>query len=143
MANDIHHVSVVKNGKFSPMVSNNIRAELARFEGKKVEVIIKKLSAKRSLEQNALIHVYCTILKDALNDLGNTFTMLKVKEMMKKEFLSVDEINMATGEVIGQTIRGTSSLNKTECGEFIDNMIQWSAELGIILPIREEQQTLI
>jgi hypothetical protein len=143
MANDIHHVSLVKDGKFSPMVSNNIKAELARFEGKKVEIIIKKLSAKRSLEQNALIHVYFTLLKDALNDLGNDFSMLKVKRMMKQKFLTIDVIDMSTGEVIGNEIRDTHTLNKVECGEFIDNMIQWSAELGIILPMRESQQTLI
>ena len=141
--NDIHHVTLVKNGKFSPSVSNYIREELQRFEGRKVEIIIKKLSAKRSNEQNALIHVYCTLLKDYLNELGNTYTMLSVKEMMKREFLTVDEVNVATGEVIGQTVRKTSNLNKVECGVFIDNMIQWAAEIGIILPIRDEQQTML
>jgi hypothetical protein len=79
------------------------------------------------------------MLTDALNDLGNEFTMLEVKELMKAKYLLIDVVNEKTGEVLGQRIKGTSECTTVELNTFFENVIRWAAELGIILPMPNEE----
>jgi hypothetical protein len=133
------YYSDVKNSRLQKNVSERIANELAAFEGKRVEVKICRLRSKRSSQQNKYLHVLFTIFKDALNDLGNEFTMQQVKDLCKRKFLSYDLIDKSTGEVIGEDIRHTSSLNKIEFGEFIESVVRWAADFfHIVLPYPSE-----
>lgn len=131
-------IASVKNGKLS---NRSILIKcINHFEGKKIRLTIEKYSSKRTHPQNSYIHVLFTIFTDALNDLGNEFLMTEVKELCKAKFLLTDVMNEKTGEIIGQRIKGTSELTKTELNEFFEKVIRWAADsFGIILPYPDEQ----
>ncbi len=133
-------ISLIKDGKLQPSTTNNILKVLSTLEGKRVRVTLEKVSAKRSLQQNAYLHLLFTIFTESLNELGNEFTMDEVKELCKAKFLLVDVMNVETGEVIGQRIKGTSEMTKTELNLFIENIIRWAADyFSIVLPYPSEQ----
>jgi hypothetical protein len=49
-------------------------------------------------------------------------------------------MNVETGEVIGQRIKGTSEMTKTELNLFIENIIRWAADyFSIVLAYPSEQ----
>src|SRR4030066_1560318 len=128
-------ISVVKNGKFQPSITKSILKVIEGKDGKKFIITIEKLSAKRSLAQNAYLHLLFTIFKDGLNDLGNDFSMERVKSLCKAKFALRDEVNEATGEIIGQYIQDTHDMNKEELNIFIENIIRWAADyFHIVLP---------
>ena len=64
-------ISIIKDGKLQPSTTNNILKVLSGLEGKRVRVTLEKVSAKRSLQQNAYLHLLFTIFAESLNDLGN------------------------------------------------------------------------
>lgn len=133
-------ISIIKDGKLQPSTTNNILKVLSGLEGKRVRVTLEKVSAKRSLQQNAYLHLLFTIFTESLNELGNDFTMDEVKELCKAKFLLVDVMNVETGEIIGQRIKGTSEMTKTELNLFIENIIRWAADyFSIVLPYPSEQ----
>ena len=68
--------------------------------------------------------------------------MPEVKSLMKTKFLLIDVVNIDTGEVIGERLKGTSECNKEELSEFVEKVIQWAAEIQIILPYPNEQTDL-
>lgn len=136
------YFSNVKDGRLQKSVSFSIAKDLKYYEDKRIRITIEKLKSKRSLEQNAYLHLLFTLFTKALNDLGNEFSMLEVKELCKCKFATIDVINEKTGEVIGQRIKGTSEMNKTELSEFIESIIRWAADyFHIILPYPNEQLT--
>lgn len=132
--------SNVRSGKLQPSVRNQIAGLMKSFEGKRVRLVISKAKSKRSDEQNRYLHLLFTIFTDELNELGNEFTMQEVKELCKAKFALIDVVNEQTGEVIGNRIKGTSEMNKTELNEFFEKVIRWAAEtFGIQLPYPNEQ----
>lgn len=134
MSSEIYHISTIRNGHMQNNVRQAIANELQRYEGKRVEISIKQLRGKRSLPQNSFLHFALTLLTNSLNELGNKFTMQEVKDMMKAKFLLEDVVNKETGECLGQKIKPTSSLNKLEMVDFIEAIIMWADELGIVIP---------
>jgi len=133
-------ISIIKDGKLQPSTTNNILKVLSGLEGKRVRITLEKVSAKRSLQQNAYLHLLFIIFTESLNELGNDFTMDEVKELCKAKFLLVDVMNVETGEIIGQRIKGTSEMTKTELNLFIENIIRWAADyFSIVLPYPSEQ----
>lgn len=136
-------ISSIKGGKLQPSTTKAILHTLQPLEGKKCLITIEKLSSKRSLQQNSYLHLLFTIFAEALNDLGNKFTMEEVKELCKAKFCLIDVINENTGEVLGKRIKGTSEMTKVELGEFIESIIRWGAEMQIILPYPNEQLEIL
>jgi hypothetical protein len=133
-------ISLIKDGKLQPSTTNNILKVLSGLEGKRVRITLEKVSAKRSLQQNAYLHLLFTIFTESLNELGNDFTMDEVKELCKAKFALIDVMNKDTGECLGQRIKGTSEMTKTELNLFIENIIRWAADyFSIVLPYPSEQ----
>ena len=111
-----------------------------------VDIIIKKRRVKRSLNQNAFLHVLLTIFAKELQDLtgDRSLTMQRVKNMAKLKFLKVDVYNGETGECIGEEILDTSSLTKEQMATFIEDIYRYAAEtFHIVLPTSNTQQTII
>ena len=136
-------ISSVKNGKLQASTTKSILKVFSGLEGKKVRITVEKLSSKRSHQQNAYLHLLFTIFTDALNDLGNEFNMLEVKDLCKAKFALTDVINEKTGEVLGQRIKGTSEMNKTELSDFVESVIRWASNyFHITLPYPNEQLTI-
>ncbi len=136
-------ISSVKNDKLQPSVTKAILKTIEGQNGKKFVITIEKLSAKRSLQQNAYIHVLFTSFADALNDLGNDYSMEQVKMLCKVKFALKDMVDMSTGEVIGQEIQHTSDMTKEEFSVFIEKIINWAREFfNIKLFFPNEQLTI-
>ena len=132
-------ISTVTNCRLSANATKLIRKSIEGFEGKKVLITVERFSGKRSNQQNKYIHVMFSILTEGLNELGNEFSMLEVKEMMKYKFAKCEVINESTGEVIGERIKGTSEMTKLELGSFIDNVVRYALqEFNIVIPLPNE-----
>lgn len=132
-----------KDGVLSKSVENQIIRDLKYFNGKRVEITLTKARVKRSTQQNRYLHLLFTIFRDALNDLGNEFTLEDIKDICKLKFAVIDVVNKDTGEVIGQKIQGTSEMSKSEMITFIDAIIQWAADhFNIVLPYPNEEFTM-
>lgn len=134
-------ISPVKNGKLQPSTTKYILKYLSTEEGKRVRITMQRVSAKRSIPQNSYLHLLLTIYTNALNDLGNEFSMVQVKELCKTKFpVFEDVVNKETGEIIGKRRLGTSEMNKEQTSTFYDQIIRWAADMfHIILPYPNEQ----
>ena len=143
MAKKVEFISRVKSAKFNDNIRKSIIKAMPSFEDDMVKITIETVSGKRSVRQNGYLHLLFTFFMIALNDLGNEYSMLRVKEMCKERFLKVDVVNVDTGEIIGHEIRHTADLNKEEMKQFIESVIRWGAEFfNIILPYPNEIMTL-
>lgn len=131
--------SNVKQGRLQENVSKQIKEFLPTLESKRVVIKIEKIKSIRSLQQNSYLHLLFTMFKDALNDLGNEYTMEEVKELCKAKFSLIDVVNECTGECIGQRIKGTHEMGKLEMCAFVENIIRWAADFfHIVLPYPNE-----
>lgn len=114
------------------------------FKGKLFKMRLFAYRKTRSLEQNGLMHVYFTEIA-----LETGLTMQKVKDMMKKEFLTVDVengygekvINPVTGQVMTR-VMDTSELNTLEAFEFCEKVKLFVQDFGIYLKNSNEQNEL-
>ena len=135
--------TTIKDGKIQANTGVQIKDFIRTMEGKRVVFKIEKVKSIRSLQQNNYLHLLFTMFKDALNDLGNEYTMEEVKELCKAKFSLIDVVNKDSGECIGQRIKGTHEMGKMEMCEFVDNIIRWAASFfGIILPSPNENVKL-
>ena len=136
----ITYFGTISKGVLKVSHRKQFATDLQTFGDCPVVVTIEKKSRKRTLNQNAYLHVLLTIFRDSLNELGNKLTLDDVKELMKYKFLVTDVYDITTGEIIGQRLKGTSELTTTEFNEFIENIIQYAAEkFNFVLPYPNEQ----
>ena len=129
----------IKNGGLSIANRKAFQSELAQMKNGYVTIKVSRKN-QRSLQQNAYLHLLFTIFKNELNQLGNEFTMLEVKDLCKAKYLTIDVVNTNTGECIGQRVKGTHELTKIEMMQFVDDVIRWAADMfHITLPYPGEQ----
>lgn len=133
-----HWSQVNDAGELQPSTLVKLKRDAAHFKGKRVYIMLKQFRPQRSEQQNRYIHALFTIFKDALNELGNDFTMEEIKELCKAKFLTNDVVTK-DGEILGQRIKGTHELTKVEMITFVDDVIAWGATLGIKLPYPNEE----
>lgn len=114
-----------------------IRANLMAFIAtmrldRPLEVVIQQYRKRRSLSQNAYLHLILGIIAD---DTGNSLD--DVKEAYRDMFLGKVPIPFGSEErMVG---RSTTTLDTMEANDFIDKIRAHAAtELGIVLPIPEE-----
>ena len=144
--NSIKHIfnsNVSEDCELQQNVRQQIKELLPYYKKQRITITIEKFKSKRSDQQNRYLHALFTIFKNELNALGNEFSMQQVKDLCKLKFAKVEMINTQTGEVMGERIKGTSEMNKTELNEFIENIIMWAASyFSISLPYPNETTTL-
>jgi hypothetical protein len=106
------------------------------FANTNVELICRKKRSRRSIQQNKFLHVLFTIFSQKIRETqGNAPTPSILKEICKLKFLLVDVTDEETGEVIGQRIKGTSELNKSEMADFITEIYQYAVtKYDVVLP---------
>lgn len=128
--------SSVTDGKLNKVASKEIADTLKQFEGKRVEVIIKRLRSKRSLKQNAYMWgCVIPIIRQGLKDLGYLMSPDEVHEFLKDKFLDYETMATSDGLEIGRKYKSTTEITKTEFCEYINQIQIWSAEiLGIVIP---------
>lgn len=131
------YYSIIRDGKLQKNVSLQIKNELNHFEGKKVEITIQKLSAKRSDQQNRLWWLYMNILSKELG-----FTKDEIHDICKFKFLKMEKVDEKSGEIF-EYLGSTAKLNKMEFADLINELIRWVAEtFSIILPLPNEQRDI-
>ena len=137
------HLFVVKVNQEG--VVQNARKGLAKallmHAGKTVDITIEKHRTKRTLPQNAYLHVVFREVQLALLNLGwdQANDYYWVKDLCKYKFLRYEAVNPKTGEVI-EGIRATSSLSKEEVSELIEQIKIWASdELGHYIADADEQ----
>ena len=134
---ELTYYSDVKDNKLQNNVRLKIAQELPHFNGKRVEIIIRKLTKKRSLQQNKLWWLYVNILA---NELG--YDKDEMHDILKMQINPKEKVNEKTGLVM---IYGgsTKDLKVSEFMELIERLVRWSAEnLNISLPMPNEMQEL-
>jgi len=137
------YYSDAKNGKLSKRASQDIKKHIEALEGFRIVITVDKVKKSRSAQQNRYLHLAFGIFKDGLNDLGNTFTMAEVKELLKYKFLKTEVVNESTGEIIGERVKGTAELTTSEMSDFVGHMIQYAIEeFEITIPLPDENLTI-
>lgn len=129
MADELNYYSDVKDGKLQNNVRQLIAKELPNFNGKRVEITIKKIVAKRSLQQNKYWWVLVKIIADEVDYDKDT-----LHEILKYKFLKKEFVIEQTAEVV-EYVGSTAKLNKNEYSELIFNLKTWALDtFGINLP---------
>ena len=115
-------------------VRAHLMAAISRLRlDKPLEVIIQPHRKKRSLSQNAYLHMILGIIAD---ETGNSLD--DVKEAYRDMFLG--KVPMQWGGEERMVGRSTTTLDTMEANVFIDKIRAHAAtELGIVLPLPEEQ----
>lgn len=118
--------------------NDNDRKAVIEYIGKldvtkrEYEAVISKKTAKRTLAQNRLYHLWLNCISA---ETGNDTDMLA--EYFKSKFLYVRH-RIIYGEQIS-VVPSTTTLTTEEFKEYLDKIQQWaSAEQGIILPNPED-----
>jgi hypothetical protein len=114
------------------------------YEGKEIEVTLKKARSKRSDNQNRYYWgVVVEIVRQGLRDLGHRLDKDEVHYFLREKFNYKELVNEGTGESV-KIPQSTTVMTKTEFGEYIEQIAQWSAEfLNVTIPEAGQQLELI
>ena len=108
-------------------------------------VTIKRTRGRKTTPQNSYLHVLFSIVADTLNAEGMgdgaRWTTERVKEWCKAQgCYPTDELTVKGATV--HVVKPTRELDKEEAMVTIDRVIQYWAELGIVLPEPNEQMEM-
>jgi len=123
--------------KYDLRRSDELRKARARFDQlvEKEKVIeLKEITARRSLNQNAWMHMLFTFFAI---EFGYRTHEAKTHLKRKCPFMRYEYVNEDTGEV-EHFLRETRRLDKKECSDFIEWIYNYSAQNGCPLPTLEE-----
>lgn len=134
-------ISLVTNGKLNKVASAEISSILNQFEGKRIELIIKKARSKRSDNQNRYYWgCVVKIVRQGLKDLGYILSSEETHDFLKDKFLDYELMSNNHGEEIGKIYKSTTELTKTEFGEYIEQIQIFAAEiLNVTIPDPNQQ----
>jgi hypothetical protein len=131
---EIYFTGKVIGGELQGISKKMFQQELKYFEGRAVELIIRKKKKYRSIQQNKLMWVYYTMIG---NELGNTKD--EVHSLLGERFLRTESVYEKTGLVYSYT-RSTTDLTTSEMMDYMMNIQKFAAEeLGMVLPSPNEQ----
>ena len=118
-------------------VKRRLMSEIGRLSGP-YEVLIKKVKATRSLNQNRYYFAaVCTPFRDWLREIygDNAITTEQAHEMLKVKVLGLDEKQIPeTGEKLALIPR-SKTLNVEEFEEYIEKCTAWLSDFCQILVI--------
>lgn len=130
MGDVLSYFGRVENGELT--LPRRMRKEiLAAFEGKAIEVIIRKKKKHRSTQQNRYYWgVVVELIKNYLQEVDPQviWTPEKVHELLKFKFLRCQKVNPDTAEIEFEYTRSTTDLSTSEFMDLIAQIQQWSAE---------------
>ena len=141
----LYYHGKVDNGKII-LPRTRMQKELPQvFNGKPIKITVEQNKVKRSDPQNRYYWaVILPFVRDGFIDLGNNLqrngeTVILIHKLLKQKFLNNGiEIADANGEV-HTTEPTTTTLNKEEFSEYVEQIKQWAAEyLNIYIPDADE-----
>ena len=118
----------IKNGNLILNNKEQFKDQLLKFEGKEVVIKITERNNNRTKDQNSLFWKWVEIIS---NETG--YTKEETKELISYKFLKRERVDE---EGYTETyLRGTSTLNKKEFNDFMNEVSFWSnSTLNITLP---------
>lgn len=133
----------VNNGRISSNATEDIRKFISEYEGKSIEIVLKKARSKRTdLQNRYYFGCVVPIIQEALKDLGHRLDKDETHYFLREKFNYKELVNENTGESV-KIPQSTTTLTKTEFGEYIEKIAQWSAEfLNVAIPEPNEQTFL-
>ena len=100
--------------------------------------VVQIKAGGRSLEQNALFHVWCREFAAEQTKRGKTLNEATVKIWWKHRFLGVEDVQYGS-KVLKDQLRHTDDLSVGEMFHFMEQCWEYSAtEFGVYLPIPED-----
>lgn len=131
------YIIELKDGKVNPIILEKLNKDFYGVKDCRLRISAEKFRSKRSDQQNRWYWACVTILSKEIG-----YRKDELHEIIKFKMLRKSKVDPSTGECF-EYIGESSSLNKTEFGEFVDGLIQWAAEVfNVILPYPETQLTI-
>lgn len=93
---------------------------------------VKPWTRKRSLNANALLHVWFREIANELSNRGQYLSEERAKLLLCHKFLGTEDFVYGR-TVIESQVRHTSSLSPGEMKEFMDQLIAWCSDHDILL----------
>lgn len=119
----------------SPALSNGQREKLSRFfrgkENKFVTLTVREEGKPRTHTQNNYLWAIYTLIGD-----WSGHTKEEVHSFCKEKFLGRDFMKIGEEEI--QVPKSTKKLSTDEFGEYLDNVMAFAAENGVVIPTKEE-----
>lgn len=125
---ELYFTATVDNGKITNLNRNKLSTQIKYFDGKDIEIIIRKRRRSRTNQQNRAQWWYYTELGNYLG-----YNPEEIHELCKFKFLKKESYNEDTKEHFVY-LRSTSSLTTEEHSEYLENIRRWSSEMGFYLP---------
>lgn len=139
-----HYAYYDKQGKLQ---CESFKAAMAALKVKGVPIVLQceEFKERRSNPQNRFYFgIVVDLVRRGLKDLGwepKTCSAEAVHEMLKREFLTVDE-HVRDGVFLKRT-RSTTELDTAEFSQYLEHCKQFAAEnLGVVIPDPNEQLEL-
>lgn len=132
----------VLNGKLTLDNPDKFKEHISAFEGKKVELELRKAVKSRTSPQTRYYFgVVVRMVRLALQDLGNEVSLEQTHEFLKSMFLFKEVVNENTSEIykIPLSLSNKGEVSTDIMTEYIDTIIRWaSSELSIVIPLPNE-----
>lgn len=119
-------------------------ADLKRFAGKSVEIVVKLKRSTRSTQQNRYYWgIVIPLVMQGLIELGNDVNKQETHEFIKANFNYEEIVNKETGELFRMT-KSTARLNKNDFGVMIEKLKVFASEyLNVYIPEPNEDLQLL
>jgi Fe-S cluster biosynthesis and repair protein YggX len=128
---------VKKNAKY--LIENMLEWDFS----KPLAVKLEQYQDPRSLNQNALFHVWCREIAKGMEKKGFAVSEGVAEEAwklwLKKRFLGINDYKISKTVITGQ-VKSSSALNKGDMVHFMDQCYHWATEQGIRLTIPAESE---
>ncbi len=131
----IRHFGHIKNGKKFYDNPERYRQQIASLEGRRFVEVIEKYTERRTLSQNN--YYRGIILEECLK--SDLFCYYDNKEDLHEEIFAKKFLKYVIERQVGDKkfnvtkYRSTAELNKEEFSEFINKVIIWLAQQGIVI----------
>lgn len=117
-----------------PRERANLVRTLSAMRGMR-RVEVKMHRKKRTNPQNAFYWgVVLAAFVNFRHEQGEEFDAENAHEFFKLKFLRSTVVNTDTGELLGSTVRSTTTLNTSEFNEYLEKITAWMADYGIVVP---------
>ena len=141
MAKDAWHrlVGMMIRGEFIPDDFQRWKNLRRHYEGKRVELAVRRETVNRTLPQNALLHVLARLIAHETGE-----TLDRVKRHATLEALGI-EAGTEKQTILGREVlivRHTSDLTKAECTTVVDRLKDQCAFLEIPLPAESSVEVM-
>ena len=119
-------------------------ADLKRFAGKSVEIVVKLKRSTRSSQQNRYYWgIVVPLVMQGLIELGHDVNKQDTHEFIKANFNYEEIVNKDTGELFRMT-KSTARLNKNDFGVMIEKLKVFASEyLNVYIPEPNEDLQLL